>query len=715
MRNILISGIFLALITPLIVSVNMFFPYITGKNFFFRFLVEFLLIGWLILAYLNASYRPQKTPLVIASVVFIVIIALAGLFGENPHKSFWSNYERMEGVVGLLHIVGFFIIATSVFRTENIWKRFFQASLGVSVVVGIYGILQILGLTDAGQGITRIDSTLGNPAYLAVYALIHIFIALFLMVRDKVATKLLFYVYALVGILNLIVLYSTATRGAILGLIWGVLVTALLGALFEKDNKKLKKIAIGLIGGVVVFGGIFIGFKDAKIIQENTVLSRFADISFEEKTTRSRFMIWDMALEGFKERPVLGWGQENFNYVFNKYYNPRMYDQEPWFDRAHNVFLDWLIAGGILGLLSYLALFVIALVLIWRYRKFSVFEKSILTGLFVAYFIHNLFVFDHLVSYILFFSLLGFVAVTTRENKQRVFNEKKAICSFDTALIAFIITLVVCGSYFINYKPFVANLTLLNSIRPQEGGLETNYKFFQETLALNTFGNTEAREQLLQFSTSILKAEEVDQKTKDKFFEFAIFEQKKQIALAPNNIRHKILLASKLNSGGHTNEALLLFEQARKLSPKMQVIGLQKGIIYIIKGDLNKALEVLEKTHKILPEHREVKTIYALAALRKGDFKLADEIMGGKPLADTRIVNFYVSQGHYHKALETWEAIVKEKPNNPDYWLSLGATYLKLERYDEAIESIQKATKLNPDIQKEAGRHIDKIRAEQSL
>jgi hypothetical protein len=52
-----------------------------------------------------------------------------------------------------------------------------------------------------------------------------------------------------------------------------------------------------------------------------------------------------MALKGIAERPVLGWGQENFNYVFNKYYNPQMFGQEEWFDRTHNVVLDWLIAG----------------------------------------------------------------------------------------------------------------------------------------------------------------------------------------------------------------------------------------------------------------------------------------------------------------------------------------------------------------------------------
>ena len=134
--------------------------------------------------------------------------------------------------------------------------------------------------------------------------------------------------------------------------------------------------------------GSFMAFRDSNFVKNSLVLRRFSDITIGEKTTRSRFMVWNMALQGFKEKPVLGWGQENFNYVFNKYYNPKMYDQEQWFDRTHNVFLDWLIAGGILGILSYLLMFFAVVFSLWRKSggNFSVIEKSILTGMLAGYF-----------------------------------------------------------------------------------------------------------------------------------------------------------------------------------------------------------------------------------------------------------------------------------------------------------------------------------------
>jgi len=73
-----------------------------------------------------------------------------------------------------------------------------------------------------------------------------------------------------------------------------------------------------------------------------------------------RLLLWSSALKAFRERPVLGWGAENFDYGFDKYYNPQFYRggiNETWSDRAHNWFLDFLVMGGALGLAFYLAIF----------------------------------------------------------------------------------------------------------------------------------------------------------------------------------------------------------------------------------------------------------------------------------------------------------------------------------------------------------------------
>src|SRR6185369_13772606 len=95
LKGTAIGGIFAALVVPFLVSNSLFFPFITGKAFFFRIVVEIALAAWLLLIMRDASARPRKSMLLWAFVAFTVVIGVADIFGQNPWKSFWSNFERM--------------------------------------------------------------------------------------------------------------------------------------------------------------------------------------------------------------------------------------------------------------------------------------------------------------------------------------------------------------------------------------------------------------------------------------------------------------------------------------------------------------------------------------------------------------------------------------------------------------------------------------------
>ncbi|KKU80214.1 MAG: hypothetical protein UY07_C0049G0004 [Parcubacteria group bacterium GW2011_GWA1_47_8] len=104
-----------------------FFPYIVGKNFAFRIVVEIMFAGWVVLAAIDPAYRPKKSYLLGALAAFVGIITLAAIFGENPTKSFWSNFERMEGVVTYFHVFAYFIAACSNGRGYSPWCRMAHA------------------------------------------------------------------------------------------------------------------------------------------------------------------------------------------------------------------------------------------------------------------------------------------------------------------------------------------------------------------------------------------------------------------------------------------------------------------------------------------------------------------------------------------------------------------------------------------------------------
>src|SRR3989338_18233 len=410
LRFIILAAVFATHFICLYVANSMFFPFISVKNFLFRILVEVMLGAWLLLMFIDSTYRPRFSWILGGAGAFLLVIAAADAFGVNPWRSFWSNYERMEGLIAHVHLFLYFLIAGTVLHAEKLWLWFWRTSLGVSLIVALYAFSQLAGKADIHQGATRLDASFGNATYLAVYALFHIFLAAFLYAREG-GRNAYRWIYLVVGVVNFLILYFTQTRGALLGVIGGAFLTFLLVALLDKERPQLRKYALGGVIALVVLVGAFIMFRDASWIKNNPTLSRMASISLSDPTTQARFLIWKMSWEGFKERPILGWGQENFLYVFSKHYDPKMWNQEPWFDRSHNVFFDWLIAGGALGLLTYLSLFGAALYYLWFSRKIhlSILERSIFTGMLAGYFVHNIFVFDNLTSYIVFFGFLAYL------------------------------------------------------------------------------------------------------------------------------------------------------------------------------------------------------------------------------------------------------------------------------------------------------------------
>ncbi len=397
---------------PLYISNSMLFPYITGRNFVFRMIVEAAAVLWAGLIVLDRDYRPVLSRIMQAVIVFITVVFAADLFGASFYRSFWSNYERMEGFLMIAHMAAFFVITATVFRGRE-WKIFSHLVLLGSVGVSLYGLLQQLGYVLSLQGGNRVEGTIGNPTYLAAYLMLAITVALVLFaITEK---RWLRYLYAAGALFELLIIYFSATRGAVIAIIGGLAVFAAVFLWLSRANaghKTARKIALGTLIVALVVPLFFWSIRTTEFVTSRPALKRLTSISLTSQTIESRMLIWRMALKGIRERPILGWGQENFNLIFNKYYHPRLWQQEPWFDHSHNVVLDWLSHAGILGLVSYLSLFAAlfyALVRLYVRSRISLLTFSIATAGALAYFVQNLFVFDNFNTYFIFFGALAFM------------------------------------------------------------------------------------------------------------------------------------------------------------------------------------------------------------------------------------------------------------------------------------------------------------------
>ncbi len=548
----------LVLVIPFLsvwISASMFFPYITGRNVVFRIFVEIALVLWIALAILNKEYRLRWNPILVAVLVFTAIIGVADIFGYDFYTSFWSRFERMEGYLMILHLAAYFVVLTGVFRTKKDWWVFFNSVLAAGLLVGGYGVLQLLGIKQAIQGgNVRIDGTIGNPTYLAAYLTLVIGLALILFFNTR--NKILKYIYSAVILFNFILIYFTATRGAAIALLAAIPLFLVLYLIFfrgaDPQEKRFKKIAVWLLVAIIVLPlGIFL-LKDTSLVRDNVVLSRLTSISLGERTIKSRFMIWGIAWQAFKERPILGWGQENFLYAFSKYYDPRLYDQEPWFDRPHDIFFEWLINGGIVGFLSYFALFGTLFFSIFKLFKKSVLNKKEAIALIVipvAYLIQNIFVFDNFNTYILFFGILAYVSSLYAEHisPKRATTDHPNAKHFSLGFLAVGLVLMSVVMYFVNIKPIAQAQGIIAALKAtgsQTDPVGKTLTEFKKNLAYNSFGNGETLEQLARVASLLIGRDDISNDQRVPFLDYTITQLESYLKRFPDNVRIHLMLAS---------------------------------------------------------------------------------------------------------------------------------------------------------------------------
>lgn len=722
LKYIVFFGIFAVPFVPFIISSSLLFPFITGKAFAFRIIVECVLAAYIVLALRDATYRPKFSWILGSILTFLIVIGLADIFASNSFKSFWSNYERMEGFITLLHLGAYFLVMSSVLKEQSTWNKLLATTLGASFIMSIYSFFQIAGKIVINQGGVRVDGTLGNASYLGIYMVFHIFFAALLFIRSReVWQKVLLSIVALA---NLGVLYFTATRGAILGLLGGTLVTFLFLVFKSQKGDGIRKVALGGLLALTLFIGLFIAVKDLAFVRQSPVLSRFASLSLAEVKTQGRYFVWPMAIKGFVEKPILGWGQEGFNFVFNKYYDPRMYNQEPWFDRAHNTFLDWLIAGGLLGLLSYLAI-VFSLVYYALTAKEDFLkkgDKAILLGVLSAYMFNNLFVFDQITSYILFFTILAYTHAHTPETKfnwwdkvalklSNWLSKEKSYPIIESITIIVLVLIL----YFANFVPWRQSESLLNLLALSNQGTLAKYEDYSTLLSKNSLGFSENLEHISQLVIASNANPNIPPDTKQKLFELNDKAFLKHLERVPNDTRYRLFYGLFLSRFGWYGKAVDQLKIAREFSPNKQQVLFELTSNLIADGKLEEALEVAKTAHELEPNYAEARFIYGLTLLAAGQNELSQKVFADTPIEkiilDDRYVSVLAMLKKYDELIAVVEKRIELDPTNLQNRITLAASYLEAGRREDAIIAIQKIIALDPSFKERGEYYIAEIRA----
>ncbi len=419
-------------LTPLVITKEAIAPALFGKMVFFRALVELAVVAYAAEIFWKWA-RGEKTeeegkkefffhPIVISAGIFFLTLAISAVFAVDTYRALWGNIERAEGLVGMLHYGALFALTALVFKKED-WITYLKIWIGGGLVLMLYGFLQFAGVERFPFALgpkQRIDSFIGNAAFFAAHLM---FLMAFAGILLKEVKQKTFWWWASLAAfpLGAVGIFLSGTRGAILGMGAALAVFLIWNAV--RGRGLSKKISLMLLGASVVFAAVFWNTKENEMWQKVPGLDRLAKTALQDRadsSTEMRLMTWKLSWKAFLERPVFGWGIENYMIAYLRHYDPDMaLYGETWLDRAHNKIFDLLVQQGVAGLIAYVLLLGSAL---WCLRK-RTYEKKVFSIFLAGYITQNLVLFDQFLSYLTLFALLGYLVFITRAEKGK--EEKK--------------------------------------------------------------------------------------------------------------------------------------------------------------------------------------------------------------------------------------------------------------------------------------------------
>jgi len=402
--NVVRYGLLAFFALPFVVVLQYLYPWVSGKIWGFQLLVEILFPLYVLLAFRRREFRPSKDPFLYALLAYFAIATLAGLLGENPHRSFWDKPDRLTGLFFQYHLLAFFLMAGAV------WRRAMRipviAAIASASILSIHAISQVVHPAAGSDG--RGSATLGNASYLGQYLVPHLFLCGWLVYRDWKSG--LRWLWCAAAGLIMVGIFMTKSKGALIGVFVGAFIAALIAAL--RGSGRLKKYGrIGLAALAAIVIAFLVGNRIPSV--NRWLYANRLSLQYIQETSGSRKLLLENAVKGVKQHPFLGWGPENFEdgYYFN--YDPetlRFSEYETRQDRPHNLILEMFHNFGVIGFLAYAAVFFFAVRLALRKDRHDPVAGAVLLVAAFSQVATNLFIFETPMSYMALFFMLALVA-----------------------------------------------------------------------------------------------------------------------------------------------------------------------------------------------------------------------------------------------------------------------------------------------------------------
>ena len=624
---------------PLVLGKDSFiFPFIVPKIIFFRTVSILMLLGFsLLLIQQWKKYRIRPTAITITISLFFLSFFLSTFIGIDWYRIFWDNHERMLGLFTLLHYFIYYLVISSVVREWKDWRMLLRSFLVIGSIAMLIGFIQRFINPDflLNRGAARVSATLGNAIYFSGYGLFLFVLGIFLATKETVSSWK--WTSIALGVLGLLGVFMGGTRGTLLGLLFGVFATCCIYAFAFRKNKTVRHASVGILALVIILSAFLFSFRETSFVTNLPAVGRLVNTSISGGTANTRIMAWEIAIDSWKEKPLFGWGPNNYYYAFNKHYRPeflRFGLQETWFDNAHSSLFNTLAVQGIIGILLYIGIFFVPfLILIRAYRRdrIGIHLFAIGVGFLIAHFIHNATVFENPTSYLYFFFFLAFVN-QQMQLPQEDNGEEKPLSKVAVAVVGLIFLSVI---YLTNVNVATANTNTLRSIQAMyRAEIDNMFSLYALAESAASPHQDDIRNDIARQINTVVPQYAEQNRPQDavKLLRFAIGESSKNRTLHPLDIRVHIVEAQLLQQlGQFTNDGALLIEAEQILETGLSHSPKRQQIIYLLTflklqlGKQQEAISLMQSALSYDPEIEESWWRLALAYVEINDLDNAKQ------------------------------------------------------------------------------------------
>lgn len=411
--------------SSLILSRQFTDPFFVPKNFFFFFSSSIFLL-FICFGLYKKKYKQE----VIFSytdggiVAFTIYSSIMAFFTPG------IGLDNVKFYIFFINTLMFFAIQPYLFQSNSqkgsgAITSIVNIILVIGIVQVIWGILQLLNFTENLQKEFTIGAAFGNPGQYTNFLILVFAFAAALVLFSKVKAVRMLAIITSLGIL-VILPFTQARASWVAGL---AVIVYLIDAKYGFARKMKQKISPVLRVGALVLVFLVAGLASVWLY------------NLKKDSSSGRLFIWKTSWEMIKDKPIFGFGFDRYASAHNDYqaayFMAHPDDKESaavadGVNYAFNEFVQVTVEVGVIGLLLFVALFVIGL----RVKFSAAYDKGAYypyflaaKGLLIAFIILSLF--SYPVHTVATYSLLVFaLAILARLGDNKLFAFKMSPSQF---------------------------------------------------------------------------------------------------------------------------------------------------------------------------------------------------------------------------------------------------------------------------------------------